>query len=365
MPPPEAKPIATPTEPEVADLAWEMARKEHPSMPLHYKELFHWPEWATPPQGEIYPYWKWMIKGFYCRTAREKLMHPERFPEPPQPEPEQVPEPVAQYTWRPRQQTVFPTPQKRHDRFFPVRTPTDLEVRYKALELATKEAPWMTKEVRDLFFHPDWASPPPGDMGTYWRCMIKGCWFVIARDALQQEYNALPRIRMPRRKWKPRRPVNKYRSWTRKPLKNGEPKPRRRICRIPELCVDPEPSDDYPTHPNAPPGRPWEAERTPAPIRHPAEDRAPHPCPPGRPSGLNSAPVMLIDNRTRSINRPPLPIGERAGVRGWIRVYATVQSNITTNTRTLPHRHPGVQTSNRAKDGLFGRGPRPRPQLRA
>ncbi|MCD8138161.1 MAG: hypothetical protein LUE17_00005 [Planctomycetaceae bacterium] len=313
-PPPSPHPIPAPTEAQVGEAAWAMAREQIPSMPLHYKRLFLWPEWASPPRGEIYPYWKTVIKGFFCRVAREKLIHPERFPEPAKRETEQASGPVPPEVterWRPRRQSVFPTPQKRHDRFFPVRTPTELEVRRKALELAAEDAPWMSEDVRGLFFHPDWAAPPPGDMGVYWRCVIKGCWFVVARDALQREYNALPRVRMPRRRWKDRRQPNPYRSWTRRPLKNGPPPQRRRICRIPGLCVDAAmPADLFPTRPGAPPGRPWE-ERTPAAIRHPEEDRAPHPFPPGRPGGFNSAQVMLLDIRIEEVKTGSLSLKGR------------------------------------------------------
>ncbi|MCD8352426.1 MAG: hypothetical protein LUC93_17615, partial [Planctomycetaceae bacterium] len=219
-----------------------------------------------------------ILQSFFTRIARDMIMFPKHVP-----------------ALASRQQRVKPTPQKRHDRYFPVRTPTMQEVRHKALAMALEDSPFMTQETRKLFFHPEWVAPPPGAQGLYWRGVIRDHWFVVARDALQREYNAMPRVRMPRRKWKYRRGPNAYRSWTRTPLHNGPPQPRRRVFRLPELCVHPTaPPDLLPTRPGAPPGRPWE-EGTPARDRLPEEDRAPFPYPSGWPGGLNSAQVMLID----------------------------------------------------------------------
>ncbi|MCD8352689.1 MAG: hypothetical protein LUC93_18965 [Planctomycetaceae bacterium] len=270
--------ISNPTPYEVGKLAWELASEHIPSIPSHYRYIFL-PRRPIPPKFALTDPWQIQITGFFSRVARNMIMFPERV------------QGLAS------KQHVKPLEQKRHDRFFPVRTPTMREVREKALAMALEDSPYMTNEARELFFYPEWVAPPPGDRGVYWRGIVQDHWFVVARNELQRKYNALPRVRMSRRKYKDRRGPNRYRFWTRKPLTNGPPQPRRRISIFPQISIHPAaPPDLLPTRPGAPPGRPWE-EGTPACTRLPEEDRASSPCPPGWPGGLNSAEVMIIDNR--------------------------------------------------------------------
>ncbi|MCD8352590.1 MAG: hypothetical protein LUC93_18460 [Planctomycetaceae bacterium] len=270
--------IPTPTNPEVGKLAWQLAHEQIPSIPCHYRYIFL-PRKIAPPTFAITDQWQILITGFFIRAARNMIAFPHL---------------VHGLASKHR---VDPTPQKRHDRFAPVRTPTMDEVRRKALAMASEDNPWMSSEARALFFHPEWVAPPPGDRGVFWRGIIQGYWFVAARNELQRQYNAMPRIRMQRRTWKYRRGPNTYRSWTRKPLQNGPPQQRRRVIRLAHICVrSGVPPDLVPTRPGAPPGRPWE-EGTPARDRRPKEDRASFPCPSGWPGGLDSAHVMLIDKR--------------------------------------------------------------------
>ncbi|MCD8138774.1 MAG: hypothetical protein LUE17_03175, partial [Planctomycetaceae bacterium] len=268
-----------PTEYEVGRLAWDLARAFIPSIPSYYRGYFL-PKKPLPRWYDIADPWQRLIHGFFCGLARDRIAFPHCHPD-------GVPK-------GPPRQTVRPIPSKRHDRYYPVRTPTMDEVRRRAAEMAMRKTPWMPGHVRALFFYPEWVPLPPEAKGLYVQGVIRGYWFVLARDALQREYNAMPRVRMPRRKWKHRRRPNPFRSWTRHPL-IGPPPGRRRLFRLPGLCVLPAaPPGQFPTRPGAPPGRPRQ-EGTPAPIRLPEEDRAPHPFPPGRPGGFNSAKVMLFD----------------------------------------------------------------------
>ncbi|MCD8141652.1 MAG: hypothetical protein LUE17_18110 [Planctomycetaceae bacterium] len=279
--------IPNPTHYEVGMLAWQLAREHIPSIPQYYREYFlprrtH-PAWvlATDP-------WRMRIHGFFWSMARERLAYPEQFQ-------------TQNQDLRP----VEPLPQKRHDRYYPVRTPTMDEVRRKALAMALEGNPWLPPEVRQLFHYPEWVAPPSGGMGIYLQGVVRGHWFIAARNELQREYNAMPRVRMPQRKQSRRLP-NRYRFWTRQPLPNGPPPSRRRVFRPAASCRRPAvPPDLTPARAGAPPGRPWE-EGTPARFRLPEEDRAPHPFPPGRPGGFNSAEVMLLDNRIERKIAPEL-----------------------------------------------------------
>ncbi|MCD8141178.1 MAG: hypothetical protein LUE17_15655 [Planctomycetaceae bacterium] len=263
-----------PTEYEVGMLAWRLARRHLPSMPLHYRRLFV-PKKPQPAWVVTTDPWRLQTYVFFTRMARERLTFPERFQS-------------LNHDLGP----VAPIAQKRHDRYYPVRTPTPEEVRRKALAL--DDNPSLPAESRQLFHYPEWVAPPPDHQGVYWRGVVRGYWFKAARNALQREYNAQPRVRMPQRK-KFRRQPNRYRFWTRQPLQNDPPRQRRRVVLLSHLCVrSAVPPPLVATRPGAPPGRPWE-EGTPARFRLPEEDRAPHPFPSGRPGGFDSAQVMLFD----------------------------------------------------------------------